>query len=494
MADLDLGRAALALLDVDRLPDLLEQAVSLISRATEAREIYVELTPDDAATASLHFAAGCSDDRVHELQGIVSRGIIGEAMATGRTVETANAKVDPRFFELESVQQRELEAVICVPVGRDQPIGVAYIQGHASGGSLPFTATARQDVELIAQVLALAVERAGVAPRARAIRGEGPASDPFSGILGSSVALKEVVEKLRFAAPLDVPILFTGPSGAGKTQLAQVTHVASRRRTAPFVEINCAALPEPLFENELFGADPGAHSSVPKQGVRGKVEMADGGTLFLDEIADLPLMAQGKILQLLQSRQYYRLGSSTPRSADIRVMAATNVDLSRAIQEKRFREDLYYRLKVLEVRVPSLDERREDVVPLARHFLRAALERHGLAFKVLAPSAIRALGATSWAGNVRELAHRIEAAALAAEQRSSDRVELRDVFPGQASPATGGAAHLTLQDATRAFQRKHVAAVLEATGWNMTETARILDVSRAHLYTIVRGLELTRAK
>ena len=493
MPERDLGRAVLALLDVESVPVLLERAVALIAQATGAREVYVELTPDDASTESLHVAAGCSTDRVHELQGIVSRGIIGEAMATGRTVETANAKVDPRFFELESVQKRDLEAVICVPVGREQPIGVAYVQGHAGGGSLAFSAAAREDIELVAQVLAIALERAAFAPRGRGMRGERGEAVPFSGIVGTSTALKEVIEKLRFAAPLDVHVLFTGPSGAGKTQLAHATHAASKRRDAPFVEINCAAVPEPLFENELFGADPGAHSSVPRQGVRGKVEMAEGGTLFLDEIADLPLLAQGKLLQLLQNKQYYRLGSSAPRTADIRVMAATNVDLSKAIQEKRFREDLFYRLKVLEVKVPSLGERREDVVPLARHFLRAALDRHELAYKVLAPSALRAIAATEWTGHVRELAHRVEAGALSAEQRSSDRVELRDVFP-EGEAQSGGGGLRTLHDATRAFQRKHVAAVLEATSWNMTEAARILDVSRAHLYTIVRGLELTRAK
>lgn len=473
---------------------LLERALRVLVARTGAREAYVEVMNDHGGMESSHvIAEGCSADRLQEIQALVSRGIIGEATATGRTVETANAQLDPRFFELESVRRHDIEAVLCVPIGREQPSGVIYLQGRGTG-PIPsaFAPDARRDVELLAQVLFAGVERISGGRPSR-LPSRQPSDDVFSSIICHSPALRAVVEKLRFAAPLDVHILLTGPSGAGKTQLAQVTHVASRRRAAPFVELNCAAVPEALLENELFGAEPGAHSTVPRGGVKGKVEMAEGGTLFLDEIGDLPLVAQGKILQLLQSKTYYRLGSAKPRTADIRVMAATNVHLKRAIAEKRFREDLYFRLKVLEVRIPALSERPEDVLPLARHFLQVAVGKYDLSAMALSPSALRAIQSTEWSGNVRELAHQLEAASLNAEQRGSDLVEPTDLFPvasreGEVSPEGPRSLHRAMRE----FQCKHVASVLEMTNWNMTETARMLDISRAHLYTIVRTHDLRR--
>ncbi len=486
----EFARGALALLEVDELSGLLDAALALVVRRAQPREAFIELLLEDEGgeDAPRVVAHGCSSDRLEEIKRVVSSGIIAEATATGRTVQTANAQLDPRFFQLESVQRNEIEAVLCVPIGKDVPRGVIYLQGKSEGGAFAFPADARADVELVARTLSLTVDRLvgeSLAPKRPAVA----ADDPFAGVIGMSTALREVVEKLRFAAPLDVHVLLTGPSGAGKTQLAHAVHAASRRRTGPFVELNCAAVPEALLENELFGSDPGAHSTAPRQGAKGKVEMADGGTLFLDEIGDLPLLAQAKILQLLQSKTYYRLGGSVARQADVRIMAATNVQLKRAISEKRFREDLYFRLKVLEVRVPSLAERPEDVVPLARHFLRQALARHDFSHKMLSPGAVRAIQATEWNGNVRELAHQIEAGALAAEQRGSDRVEKSDLFPdaGTDADATGPR---SLHQATREFQRKHIASVLTAVDWNMTDAARVLDISRAHLYTLVRNLAL----
>lgn len=490
-------RGVLGLLDLDSVPVLLEAALGLLVRRTAAREAYVEVLTDEGSIESSQIRAeGCSDDRVQEIQADVSRGIIGAAMASGQTIETANAQQDTRFSGFQSVQRHEIEAVLCVPIGRESPLGVIYLQGRAKSSSfVRFTPDTRADTERLAQVLALAIERltaVRVLPKPR----NEPVDDAFSGIICHSAALREVVDKLRFAAPLDVHVLLTGQSGAGKTQLAHAVHLASRRRTAPFVELNCAAIPEALFENELFGAEPGAHSAVPRGGIKGKVEVAQGGTLFLDEVGELPLLVQAKILQLLQSKTYYPLGASKPRQADIRVIAATNLALKQAVAEKRFREDLYFRLKVLEVRVPSLAERPEDIAPLAHHFLRVAIQRHDLSHKLLSPSALRAIQATEWTGNVRELAHQIEASALNAELRHSDRVEQVDVFPDAPEPKpraeADGAAGRPLHQATRAFQRNHVLSILESTDWNMSESARVLDISRTHLYTIVRSLDLKR--
>jgi Nif-specific regulatory protein len=313
--------------------------------------------------------------------------------------------------------------------------------------------------------------------------------DPFSAVCGTSRAITHVIDRLRLAAALDVHVLLTGRSGVGKTLFANAVHLASRRRSGPFVEINCATIPEALLENELFGAEPGAHSAAPKAGTRGKVEAAQGGTLFLDEIAELTLGAQAKLLQFLQSKTYYRLGGSELRRADVRVVVATNVCLKAAIAEKKFREDLYYRLQVLEARVPTLAERRDDLVPLSLGFLAHATERHQLSRKSLSPSAIRVIQAADWPGNVRELANRIESATIHAHLRGSDWIEDCDIFPDD--PQARNEAAQSLHSATRRFRRNHIVAVLVSTDWNVLEAARVLGVSRSQAYSLIRSLDLS---
>ena len=496
LRDRDFYRALLDLGNHDSLDELLRAALDLLVARVGARETLIEVTGDDGVGVNRHVAAsGCEGQRQEEISSFVSRGIIGEAMAAGRTVITANAAEDPVLGQFESVKKHQLEAVLCAPVGRDIPIGVVYLQGaRGTGDFRAFDAAARSDAELLALALAAPAERLlarGALSSRTPLPGPAGNSDPFSDVLGASRAIRDVIDRLRLAAPLDVHILLTGPSGVGKTMLAQAVHHASTRRNGRFVEINCATLKEELLENELFGADAGAHSAVPKGGVHGKVEVADGGTLFLDEVAELSPGAQAKLLQLLQSRTYYRLGSTLLQHADVRVLAATNVDLRVAVAEKRFREDLYYRLLVLEVRVPSLAERPEDLKSLSAGFLRKAVDRHNLSHKILSPSAIRAIQTAQWPGNVRELANRIESAMIQAHLRGSERIEARDVFPDSQSVEESKTS--TLQEATRQFQRKYLLAALESTDWNVVEAARLLDVSRSQAYSLIRAFDLRKA-
>jgi Nif-specific regulatory protein len=489
----DFYRSLVELAEHDSLPALLDAARGVLIARVAAREAMIEVV-DDSLDAAAHVVAhGCEPGRVAAISSFVSRGIIGEAMATGKTIVTANAAQDPRFLQFESVQRHQLEAVLCVPIGQTVYAGVVYLQGKQGAREFqPYDAAVQREVERFARALAGPVERLLRAESIAAPRRPPPDSrnpdDPFAVIRGKSQAMADVVERLRLAAPLDVHVLLTGPSGVGKTLLANAVHLASRRRNGPFVEINCAAIPEALLENELFGAEPGAHSAATRGAIKGKVEAAEGGTLFLDEVGELAPGAQSKLLQLLQSRMYYRLGSTMPRRADIRVVAATNANLQAAIAERKFREDLYYRLQVLEIHVPSLAERSEDLVPLGLEFLRQATERHQLARKTLSPSAMRAIQAAQWPGNVRQLANRIESAAIHAEMRHSDRIEALDIFPED--PKSSAEAPATLQSATRRFQRTHILGVLTATDWNALEAARILDVSRSQIYNLIRTFEL----
>jgi transcriptional regulator with GAF, ATPase, and Fis domain len=231
------------------------------------------------------------------------------------------------------------------------------------------------------------------------------------GVIYASPQMHEVVRLATSIAPSDVPVLITGPNGSGKEKLAEIVQANSRRKDKPFVRVNVGALPENLFEAELFGAEAGAYTGAAKLRV-GRFEAADGGTLFLDELGTLPLAAQAKLLRVLQTGEFERLGSSVTRKANVRIVAATNVDLPRAIAAGQFREDLYFRLNVIEIYVPPLADRPDDVAPLAEHFLAGFAAKEGRGKLAFRDDALAALANHDWPGNVRELANRVQRAVL----------------------------------------------------------------------------------
>jgi Nif-specific regulatory protein len=319
-------------------------------------------------------------------------------------------------------------------------------------------------------------------------------------LIGRSPALAGVLREVALIAPLDIDVLLTGVSGTGKSQMARIIHENSLRASQPFVELNCAAIPESLIESELFGAVQGAHSTAVRR-IDGKVAAAQGGTLLLDEVGELSPAAQAKLLQLLQSRLYYPLGSTRPVRADLRIVAATNVELQSAVAEGKFREDLYYRLSVLPIRMPTLAERREDVADLARHFCASACERHRLPRVTISEQLADALAMAEWPGNVRQLAHAIEAAVIRAAGAGLLRIERAHVFPPTTAVLPNGAldtgaaepaARATFQEATRRFQAQLIRDALEETGWNIVEASRRLEVARSHLYALIRAFGIER--
>jgi DNA-binding NtrC family response regulator len=469
-------------------------ALRLVVELTGARQGYLELRDEtgEAEPARWWQAHECSTAEVADIQAAVSRGIIAEALATGETVVTPAARMDPRFRDRGSVRASPIGAVLCTPVGRTPPVGVLYLECASADGS--FREWDRRSAETFARHLAPLAERLLMQRRARD-RGDPTRSFReqlrLDGVVGHTPAFAAVLRQVSLIAPLDVHVLLTGPSGSGKSQLARAIHENGPRASKPFVEVNCAALPETLIESELFGSLAGAHSTAHRA-LPGKVEAAAGGTLFLDEISEIPLSAQAKLLQLLQSKEYFPLGAARPVRADVRLIAASNADLEAAVAARLFREDLYYRLQVLPIRLPSLAERREDVPDLADHFLADARGRHGLPPLELSPAARRALAEADWPGNLRQLGHAVEAAAIRAAGEGMGRVELRHVFPEREGGDADGAGEATFQEATRRYQRELLLRTLRATSWNVAECARRLDLARSHVYNLINAFGLAR--
>ena len=282
------------------------------------------------------------------------------------------------------------------------------------------------------------------------------------GIVFASDAMERVVELACRVARADVRVLISGPNGAGKERIAQIVHANSALRAGPFVAVNCGAIPAELIEAELFGAEAGAYTGATRART-GRFEAANGGTLFLDEIGDLPLAGQVKLLRVLETGQFEMLGSSKTRTAQVRILSATNADLPALIREGRFREDLYYRLNVIDIAVPPLSDRPADILPLALHFLGAGMQ--------LSEDAAAALQAHDWPGNVRELRNSIERAKLLARERIVAAIDLN--LPAVTRSAPRESEHLS---------KEVLEASLREAGGNISRAAQSLGLSRQALY------------
>jgi DNA-binding NtrC family response regulator len=474
----------------DDLRPFLEDALRLVVEVTGARKGYLEVRAGRGAP--FWIASGFTDDELAEARRAISTGIIAEAVASGRTVSTASAVDDPRFRAQQSVQAQRLQAVLCAPVGKGPPLGVVYLAGRAAPG--PFPEQDRAHAELFALHLAPLADR--LLSREAATTGADHTADlrarlSVSGITGTSRALGEVFRQILVAAPVPVAVLVTGESGTGKTAVARALHDSSPRARGPFVELNCAAIPEALFESELFGAEKGAHSTATRR-IEGKVDAARGGTLFLDEVGEIPREAQSKLLTFLQSRRYYRLGGTAPIEADVRVVAATNADLEERCAEKRFREDLYYRLNVLEVRVPPLRDRAEDIGAIAEGIVHALGQAHDRPIPISRAARV-ALAESEWPGNVRQLENVVQRGWATALSEGAPSIEPRHVFPDRGG-GEGDAGAATYEDAMRRFQARFIREALEEGGWNVSETARRVGLARSHLNDLIRAHGLVRAR
>lgn len=303
-------------------------------------------------------------------------------------------------------------------------------------------------------------------------------------IVYRSHSIAALLEEARVVAASDASVLIRGASGTGKELLARAIHRASRRANAPFVAINCGAIPEQLLESELFGHVRGAFTGAVSEH-DGLFRAADGGTLFLDEIGDMPLPLQVKLLRVLEERAVRPVGATHSEPVDVRLLTATHRDLENALAEGQFREDLYYRIDVVTLTLPSLEERREDIPALVAHFIRQIAEKYDKNISGIAPDAMAALAGASWPGNIRQLFNVVEQCCALA---TTTLITLPLVQRALRSPAMDA---LSYADAKQRFERNYLVQLLKLTDGNVADAARIADRNRTEFYRLLRKHELT---
>ncbi len=307
----------------------------------------------------------------------------------------------------------------------------------------------------------------------------------FEEIIGESPSIQRVFSVIQKVATTDASVLVMGESGTGKELVAKAIHRSSNRSQGPFITINCGAIPEALLESELFGHEKGSFTSADAR-QKGKIEYADGGTLFLDEIGELSAALQVKLLRFLQEHQIERIGGRETIQVDVRVIAATNRDLKEEIAEKRFREDLYYRLGVVTVVLPPLRERKEDTVLLAKAFLQKFSLQYQKEINGFSEEALTAFKSYAWPGNVRELENRVKRAVIMSEGRVVTANDL------ELSHAVHKHHSLSLKEIREQTEREHIKGVLMKYNWNISKTALELDISRPTLHELIKKYEITK--
>jgi transcriptional regulator with GAF, ATPase, and Fis domain len=416
-------------------------------------------------------------------------------------------QLNKAFTDIRQGQERELVELELRRKDNGQPIWVQFWSRPEPDGQN----TRTMIIDITQRVLAER-EKAKLQSQNAYLQEEIKSTLHFDEIIGRSTALAAVLENVRAVAPTDSSVLITGETGPGKEVIARAIHSASRRKDKPLIKVNCAALPAGLVESELFGHEKGAFTGAVGKRV-GRFELADGGTIFLDEIGDLPIEMQAKLLRVLQEREFERIGGGAPIPVDVRVIAATNRDLTAAIRDKSFREDLFYRLNVFPIHLPPLRERKGDIPILALYFATHFAAQFGRPFHGIESSTLQRLSDYAWPGNIRELQNVIERAAILATsdqlivapdvlkvaQRQPDRSLTSSTDSAanpevDAAPTDGG---ISSRDASSLenVERNHIISVLEKAGWRIDGprgAAVILGINPNTLRSRMKKLGIAR--
>jgi Nif-specific regulatory protein len=437
----------------------------------------------DEASGKLNLRAGIGLDR-GERPSQVGGGVLHEVVSSGEPVVIPQLGGDSRLVGRPSGRRERKSpefSFICVPI----------LLHRRSIGTLAVELQYRPErdferllkfLRVVASMISQAVrihrlldaERHKLVSENAQLRLELQQRFHFSNLVGTSGPMRQLYQEVARVASTNTTVLIRGESGTGKELIAQAIHLHSPRATQAFVKVNCAALPETLVESELFGYERGAFTGA-QQRKQGRFELANGGTIFLDEIGELSPGTQVKLLRVLQEREFERVGGTEPVRVDVRVIAATNRDLEKALAESHFREDLYYRVNVFPIFIPPLRARKADVLPLADHFVEKYAREHGKRIRRISTSAIDLLSSYHWPGNVRELENTIERAVLLADGEVIHGYHLPPTL--QTADATGTLVSASLASAVESFERSLIEDALKNTRGNRSRAARLLNTT-----------------
>ncbi len=434
--------------------------------------------------------------------------VVGLESPIVATQRLAQEDFDVALLDIKMPQLSGLELLSAVKHRRPE-VEVIMMTGHATvetalaavkAGAYDYLTKPFDDVEIVARSVAKAIERKALFDRNRELenRLRQQEGGPPEGLVGNSAGMREVVRMVEAVAYSAATVLVTGESGTGKELVARALHARSPRKGHPFVALNCGALTETLLESELFGHVKGAFTGAQRD-QKGLFDAADGGTIFLDEIGDIPLATQVRLLRVLQEGEFKRVGAADSMKVDVRVIAATHRDLPKLVKAGKFREDLFYRLNVINIPLPALRDRVDDIPLLAHHFLRRYAERLGKKVRTVAPEAIELLCGYRWPGNVRELENALERAVVLCRGDGIQPADLPPAVTGRTAPLVrdapaGGdeAAWLSMsyaaakEQALRRFEKRYVEAVMRACDNNISAAARKAGMDRSNFKRVLR--------
>jgi Nif-specific regulatory protein len=473
---------------VQDLDQLLELIIETATRMMDAKASSLLLL--DPKTKKLYFkvATGAKKDDVKRFEIELGQGIAGYVAQTGESLLIPDVTQDPRWYkEISESIGFSTRSIACVPLKvMNEIIGVVEIIDKADKSAIT-----NEDLKILsvfADLAALAIGNARkIEHNKRAIKDLKRELDLRYELVGESAALRKVISDAIKVANSKASTLILGESGTGKELLARLIHRMGARRDEPMIVLNCAALPETLLEDELFGHEKGAFTGAAGQKI-GKFELADGGTIFLDEIGEMSPGMQSKLLRILQEGVFYRVGGNKSIPVDVRVISATNRDIVEEVQEGRFRQDLYYRLNVVQIHMPPLRDRKEDIPLLAQYFFDIYKQERGQPSLSISKKAMKAMVQYDWPGNVREMKNAIERAVVMGNGREILPEDLPQFAVKSAYP--GMKVGLTLKEATDIFKKEFIQLNLKHTHGNRSLAAKTMQIQRTYLSRLISRFNL----
>ena len=474
----EISKAINSVLDIDQLLETIMDAA--ITAVGVERGILFIKSPEGELHAKV--ARNVEKETLVNAEEI-SRSISNEVASSGKYVLSSNVQSDPNTMGRKSVQAFKILSILCVPLAdKETIIGTIYLDSRRI--TKVFTMEDVNFLQTFANLAAIAIQNArrfeATKNEAQYWKEEAVQKYTNDQIICTSENMVALSRQLRSVAATNVSVLITGESGTGKELGARSIHYQSPRKEKKFIPINCSALPEQILEAELFGAKKGAYTGAVSDS-KGLFEEADGGTVFLDEIADMQPALQAKLLRVLQEGEIRRVGDTQYRYVDVRVISATNKNIQEEMREGKFREDLYYRLCGVELHIPPLRERRDDIVPLALHFISEFCKENNITCKTPSAEAMECLQAYPFPGNVRELQNIVRKAILLTNNGSTIS---NFHLPAIIAPVHGE----DFSDATK----QHIIKVLEKVDWNQTKAAELLGLNRTTLQAKMKKLNISR--